>query len=125
MPKTDESNGTGLSDFPFARPSGMQRCCSCPAGRFSPAAASSQTRNPSLSGPPIEPDVRPERRRKRADPGAHALSVKRGMMATRAQSTEVSDTAGPEDGVRRRDFLNVAAVSFAGVGTVAAIAPLL
>jgi len=27
--------------------------------------------------------------------------------------------------VRRRDFLNVAAVSFAGVGTVAAIAPLL
>jgi ubiquinol-cytochrome c reductase iron-sulfur subunit len=52
------------------------------------------------------------------------------MMATRAQSAEVPGTTGPEgegpsDGYRRRDFLNVAAVSFAGVGTVAAIAPLL
>jgi len=50
-------------------------------------------------------------------------------MATKAQSAEVSDTTGPEDvgpdGYRRRDFLNVAAVSFAGVGTVAALAPLL
>ena len=51
-------------------------------------------------------------------------------MATRAQSAEVPGTTGPEgegpsDGYRRRDFLNVAAVSFAGVGTVAAIAPLL
>ncbi len=51
-------------------------------------------------------------------------------MATKAQSAEVpatpdaSSTSGG-DGVRRRDFLNVAAVSFAGVGTVAAIAPLL
>ena len=45
-------------------------------------------------------------------------------MAT--QSAEDSTTAGHEaDGVRRRDFLNVAAVSFAGVGTVAALAPLL
>jgi ubiquinol-cytochrome c reductase iron-sulfur subunit len=52
------------------------------------------------------------------------------MMATRAQSAEVPGTTGPEgegpsDGYRRRDFLNVAAVSFVGVGTVAAIAPLL
>jgi ubiquinol-cytochrome c reductase iron-sulfur subunit len=51
------------------------------------------------------------------------------MMATRAQSAEVSNTAGPEgdepSGYRRRDFLNVAAVSFAGVGAVAALAPLL
>ena len=47
-------------------------------------------------------------------------------MATKAQSAEVSATTGPGgEGVRRRDFLNVAAVSFAGVGTVAAIAPLL
>ena len=30
-----------------------------------------------------------------------------------------------DEGVRRRDFLNVAAVSFAGVGVVAAIGPLL
>ena len=36
---------------------------------------------------------------------------------------DVPVTAG--DGVRRRDFLNVAAVSFVGVGAVAAIAPLI
>jgi ubiquinol-cytochrome c reductase iron-sulfur subunit len=48
------------------------------------------------------------------------------MMATKAGSAEVSQTAGPtEEGVRRRDFLNVAAVSFAGVGAVVAVAPLL
>lgn len=51
-------------------------------------------------------------------------------MATLEQSAEGSEstpTAGgtAAGGVRRRDFLNVAAVSFAGVGTVAAIAPLL
>ena len=50
-------------------------------------------------------------------------------MATQARSAEgskVTGSAGGDgDGVRRRDFLNVAAVSFAGVGTVAAIAPLL
>jgi ubiquinol-cytochrome c reductase iron-sulfur subunit len=47
-------------------------------------------------------------------------------MATLEQSAEGSENtaATGEDGVRRRDFLNVAAVSFAGVGTVAAIAPL-
>jgi ubiquinol-cytochrome c reductase iron-sulfur subunit len=47
-------------------------------------------------------------------------------MAIKAQSAEVlttSDSSG--DGVRRRDFLNVAAVSFAGVGGVVALAPLL
>jgi ubiquinol-cytochrome c reductase iron-sulfur subunit len=52
------------------------------------------------------------------------------MMATRAQSAEVSNGTGPDGEepsgeYRRRDFLNVAAVSFAGVGTVAALAPLL
>ena len=46
-------------------------------------------------------------------------------MATRASTEPASDTHGLNgDGVRRRDFLNVAAVSFAGVGTVAALAPL-
>jgi ubiquinol-cytochrome c reductase iron-sulfur subunit len=45
-------------------------------------------------------------------------------MATKAKSAEVSHPTG-EDGVRRRDFLNVAAVSFAGVGTVAALLPLI
>jgi len=47
-------------------------------------------------------------------------------MATKAQAAEVpatSDSSG--DGVRRRDFLNIAAVSFAGVGGVVALAPLL
>ncbi|HKX92626.1 MAG TPA: ubiquinol-cytochrome c reductase iron-sulfur subunit [Sphingomicrobium sp.] len=44
-------------------------------------------------------------------------------MATKANSAEVNDPTG-EEGFRRRDFLNVAAVSFAGVGTVAALAPL-
>ena len=48
-------------------------------------------------------------------------------MATKAQSAEGPATtghSGEADGVRRRDFLNVAAVSFAGVGTVAALVPL-
>src|SRR5438045_9069314 len=45
-------------------------------------------------------------------------------MATKAQAAEVTDTTGPESGYRRRDLLNVAAVSFAGVGTVAVLAPL-
>lgn len=48
-------------------------------------------------------------------------------MATKAGSAEVSQTAGSTDGaegVRRRDFLNVAAVSFAGVGGVVALVPL-
>ncbi|HJP67371.1 MAG TPA: ubiquinol-cytochrome c reductase iron-sulfur subunit [Sphingomicrobium sp.] len=47
-------------------------------------------------------------------------------MATKAQTAEVpttTDSGG--DGVRRRDFLNVAAVSFAGIGGVAALAPLI
>lgn len=46
-------------------------------------------------------------------------------MATKAQSAEgpaTVDSGG--DGVRRRDFLNVAAVSFAGVGGLVALAPL-
>ena len=49
-------------------------------------------------------------------------------MATKAQSAEGSATtgaAGGGEGVRRRDFLNVAAVSFVGVGGVAALAPLI
>jgi len=47
-------------------------------------------------------------------------------MATKAQSAEGPETteAGGE-GVRRRDFLNVAAVSFAGVGAVATLGPLI
>ena len=47
-------------------------------------------------------------------------------MATKARTAQASDMEPPHgDGVRRRDFLNVAAVSFAGVGGVAALAPLL
>lgn len=44
-------------------------------------------------------------------------------MATKA-SAEVNEQAEGGDGVRRRDFLNVAAVSFAGVGVVAVALPL-
>ncbi len=43
--------------------------------------------------------------------------------ARSAEGYTCSDSGG--EGVRRRDFLNVAAVSFAGVGGVAALAPLL
>ncbi|WP_260484344.1 ubiquinol-cytochrome c reductase iron-sulfur subunit [Sphingomicrobium flavum] len=39
---------------------------------------------------------------------------------------DTSETdAGQEDGVRRRDFINIAAVSFAGVGAAAVVGPLL
>lgn len=46
-------------------------------------------------------------------------------MATEARSAEGTDhTEASGEGVRRRDFLNVAAVSFAGVGAVAVVLPL-
>ena len=48
-------------------------------------------------------------------------------MATKAGAAEGSQTAGAEgegEGLRRRDYLKVGAVAFAGVGTVVAIAPL-
>jgi ubiquinol-cytochrome c reductase iron-sulfur subunit len=48
-------------------------------------------------------------------------------MATLDQSADGSETdpAGSGEGVRRRDFINVAAVSFAGVGAVAVALPLI
>ena len=47
-------------------------------------------------------------------------------MATLEQSAPGPGTVSADgDGVRRRDFINVAAVSFAGVGAVFAIAPLI
>ena len=47
-------------------------------------------------------------------------------MATLEQSAggPPTDAAVSEDGVRRRDFINIAAVSFAGVGAAATILPL-
>ena len=39
-------------------------------------------------------------------------------------ASETETTAGIEDGVRRRDFINIAAVSFAGVGAAAVVLPL-
>jgi len=46
-------------------------------------------------------------------------------MATLEQSAEGSQTNAPSgEGVRRRDFINVAALSFAGVGVGAAVLPL-
>jgi ubiquinol-cytochrome c reductase iron-sulfur subunit len=44
-------------------------------------------------------------------------------MAT-LENTDLSPGDVSEDGVRRRDFINIAAVSFAGVGAVAAAIPL-
>ena len=44
-------------------------------------------------------------------------------MAT-AEQTDGTVTVGEDDGVRRRDFINIAAVSFAGVGGVAVLYPL-
>jgi ubiquinol-cytochrome c reductase iron-sulfur subunit len=48
-------------------------------------------------------------------------------MATLEQSAEGSQTVNAQsgDGVRRRDFINVAALSFVGVGAGAAVLPLL
>jgi ubiquinol-cytochrome c reductase iron-sulfur subunit len=48
-------------------------------------------------------------------------------MATLEQSASGSTTesTGEGNGVRRRDFINVAAVSFAGVGAVATVLPLI
>ena len=42
-------------------------------------------------------------------------------MATLEQSADGPETS---DGARRRDFINIAAVSFAGIGTVAVLGPL-
>ena len=46
-------------------------------------------------------------------------------MATLEQSAgSPKPDANSEDGVRRRDFINIAAISFAGVGAAAAVVPL-
>ena len=44
-------------------------------------------------------------------------------MATEVQGTDA--VTGEGEGVRRRDFINIAAVSFAGVGALAVLAPLI
>ena len=44
-------------------------------------------------------------------------------MAT-VEHTEGTSEAAPDGGVRRRDFINIAAVSFAGVGAAALVYPL-
>jgi ubiquinol-cytochrome c reductase iron-sulfur subunit len=46
------------------------------------------------------------------------------MMAT-VEHTEQAAGGSSDDGVRRRDFINIAAVSFAGVGAVATLYPLI
>jgi ubiquinol-cytochrome c reductase iron-sulfur subunit len=46
-------------------------------------------------------------------------------MATLETTAKGSDSTISDDGVRRRDFINVAAVSFAGVGVVATVLPLI
>src|SRR3990170_2068377 len=66
-----------------------------------------QWRMRSLSGPPI----------------ASGDSSRRAFLSHRGSMADIPVTA--DEGVRRRDFLNVAAVSFAGVCVVAAVGPLL
>jgi ubiquinol-cytochrome c reductase iron-sulfur subunit len=44
--------------------------------------------------------------------------------ASGTDTPAVHDGSGGEDGVRRRDFINIAAVSFAGVGGLAVLVPL-
>ena len=66
----------------------------------------------------------PERRRSRAF-RHRQNSRQKGNDGHQGTSAEVNDTTGPEEGVRRRDFINIAAVSFAGVGAVATLAPLI
>lgn len=45
-------------------------------------------------------------------------------MATLEQTHSTAEGATGQDGVRRRDFINIAAVSFAGVGAIAVVLPL-
>ena len=83
-----------------------------------------QPPHPPLSGPPIAPGTAVGG----VAQGPFRLliaSVKRVRMATQARSAEGSHTAATDEGVRRRDFLNVAAVSFVGVGGVVCLAPLI
>lgn len=47
-----------------------------------------------------------------------------GAPALNGVPMEAATTSGEGDGVRRRDFINIAAVSFAGVGAVAVAIPL-
>lgn len=46
-------------------------------------------------------------------------------MATLEQTEQTDAAVAGEDGVRRRDFINIAAVSFAGVGAVATLPTLI
>lgn len=46
-------------------------------------------------------------------------------MANQQKTTVETADAAPHDGVDRRDFIHIAAVSFAGVGAVGAVVPLL
>jgi ubiquinol-cytochrome c reductase iron-sulfur subunit len=43
----------------------------------------------------------------------------------KAEGAHTDPTGATSDGVRRRDFINIAAVSFAGVGAVAVLVPLI
>jgi ubiquinol-cytochrome c reductase iron-sulfur subunit len=60
-----------------------------------------------------------------AGPGLRTSSSSRlkDIMAT-VEHTDGTLGHAPEDGVRRRDFINIAAVSFAGVGAAATLYPL-
>ena len=55
--------------------------------------------------------------------GVHEISVLRVSMATLEETNAAAVES--DDSLRRRDFINIAAVSFAGVGGVAVVLPLI
>jgi ubiquinol-cytochrome c reductase iron-sulfur subunit len=59
---------------------------------------------------------------------AHAHGIRQGLSMTdllKADGAMIDPTDSHGEGVRRRDFINIAAVSFAGVGGIAALVPLI
>jgi ubiquinol-cytochrome c reductase iron-sulfur subunit len=53
-----------------------------------------------------------------------AQKNERGQVSDMATANQLGPDAVEEEGVRRRDFINIAAVSFAGVGAAAIVLPL-
>jgi len=58
-------------------------------------------------------------------PGRVAATAAGKELAMAEQASIASATVTGEEGVRRRDFINIAAVSVAGVGGLAALYPLI
>jgi ubiquinol-cytochrome c reductase iron-sulfur subunit len=74
-----------------------------------------------LRGCPAPPSVR---RRAGASPPRALFEALKDVMAT-VEHSDGTLAASPDDGVRRRDFINIAAVSAAGVAGIATLYPLI